>query len=171
MVNLNPKIEIINHFDNLVNNIDIDIERLEIFNDKHILGELLKNSEDERRNFRNKKDNFNVKFHNKIGTSNNNLWPDSTKVVDYLYQIRMKTIEELRKAQQDSLEFYKLNSSDFKSQLTEKSSIDELRSELFSDRFYSQVRLKQPTKQLWYFEVFTFVTDFYMSPSDIDSLE
>ena len=38
-------------------------------------------------------------------------WPESTKVVDYLNRIRMRTIEELRKAQEETLDFYKLNSN------------------------------------------------------------
>ena len=34
-----------------------------------------------------------------------NEWPKSTKVVDYLNRIRMRTIEELRKAQNETLEY------------------------------------------------------------------
>ena len=41
MTNVSPKIEIINHFDKLINRIDIDIEdSLEKYDDKRILGEL-----------------------------------------------------------------------------------------------------------------------------------
>ena len=83
----------------------------------------------------------------------------------------MRTIEELKKAQVDYLEYYKLNSSHIKSQLTDKNSIDEFKSQLFADKFHFQVNLKQTEKQLWYFNRFTFVTDFYMSQSDIDTLE
>ena len=49
------------------------------------------------------------------------------KVVDYLKQIRMKTIEELKNAQKETLEYYKLNSERFRSELTKK---EELKSEL-----------------------------------------
>ena len=81
----------------------------------------------------------------------------------------MKTIEELRKAQEETLQCYKHNSSRFKS---EQLNIDELKSELFfAEKFYFQVNLKQSEKKLWAFNIFTFVTDFYMSQSDIDLLE
>jgi hypothetical protein len=98
-------------------------------------------------------------------------WTKSTKVVDYLKQIRMKTIEELRKAQEETLGYYKLNSERFKSEQTNEKDIDELKSELFAEKFYFQIHLKQPENSVWIFNTFTFVTDFYMSPSDIDSLE
>ena len=83
----------------------------------------------------------------------------------------MKTIEELRKAQEDTLEYYRLNSSRFKSELSNEKNIDELRSELFAEKFFFQINLTQSEKILWPFNVFTFVTDFYLSTSDIDSLE
>ena len=99
------------------------------------------------------------------------LWPESTKVIDYLKQIRMSSIEELRKAQEDTLDFYKLNSSRFKSSLTNAKTIDELKSELFAENFYFQVRFTQSKIKLSAFSIFTFFTDFYMSQADIDSLE
>ena len=41
----------------------------------------------------------------------------------------MRTIEELRKAQYDYLEYYKINSSGLKSQLAEMKSIDDMKSD------------------------------------------
>ena len=167
-----PKIEIINHFDNLINSVEIDIEHcLEECNKGKLLGELLKSSADDRKKFRDEKNYFNVKLRNKIESSKNNIWTESTKVIEYLNQERNQTIEELRKAKNDYLEYYKLNSSSFKSQLADKISIDELRSELYAEKFYFQVKLNQQTNKLWHFNLFTFVTDFYMSKSHIDSLE
>ena len=57
---------------------------------------------------------------------------DFKKVIDYLNQIRIRTIEELTKAQND----YSLNSSHLRNHLTEKSSLDEIKSELFAEKFY-----------------------------------
>ena len=170
MARLSPKIEIINHFDNLINRIDIDIDSsLEKYNEKQVLGEILQSPKNNKKNFEDK--NFNVKFFNRFNSSKHqqcqliDLWPESTKVIDYLKEIRMKTIEELRKAQDETLEYYKLNSSRFKCQLSNEKNIDELRSELFvAENFFFQVNFTR-------FNVFTFVTDFYMSSSDIDSLE
>ena len=121
MTNFSPKIEIINHFDNLINKVEIDVELcLENYNDHQILGEILKSSATDRIHFRNDKNFFNVEFRNTNDTFDNNIWPESTKVIDYLNQVRMRAIEELKNAQEDSLEYYKSNSSHFKSQLTDK---------------------------------------------------
>ena len=169
-----PKIEIINHFDNLINRIDIDIDSsIEKYNDQKLLGEIVKSFQNKGLLFRRIFDHFRVEFFDKIDSSKPNLnsWPESTKVVDYLKQIRMKTIEELKKAQEETLEYYNRNSDRLKSELINEKNIDELRSELFAEKFYFQVHFKQSEKRFWYFNVFTFVTDFYMSQSYIDSLE
>ena len=175
MAKFSPKIEIINHFDNLINTIDIDIDIcLERCSDAQILGELLINSEKNRSDFRNNNKAFEVEFFDTFDSSkcqSLDLWTESTKVIDYLKQVRIKTIEELRTSQDETLEYYKLNSSKFKSELSIEKNIEELRSELFAETFYFQVHFTQSDKRYWAFNVFTFVTDFYMSPSDIDSLE
>ena len=169
-----PKIEIINHFDNLINRIDIDIDSsLERFNDQQLLCKILKSSERNRRDFKDMWEYYNVEFFDKIDSSkpNPDSWSKSTKVVDYLKQIRMKTIAELKKAQEETIEYYKLNSERFKSEKMNDKKIDQLRSELFAEKFYFQVKFTHLYYKLLPFNVFTFVTDFYLSPSDIDSLE
>ena len=169
MERFSPKIEIINHFDNLINRIDIDIDSsLEWFDDKqHIIGSYFYNKKYFGNNF------FIVKLFDTIESSKPNLesWPESMKVVDYLKQIRMKTIEEMKNAQDEILEYYKLNSERFKSEQTKGKNIEEMKSELFAEKFYFQVNFKQPEKRTCPFNVFTFVTDFYMSQSHINSLE
>ena len=123
---------------------------------------------------------FNIEYFDTIDTSKQNqtqksLWSESTKVTDYLKQVRMISIEEFRKALEQTLEYYKVNSLRFKSELTQDKNIDELKSELFAElfaeKFYSQVYFTQSKKTLCPFGLFTFVTDFYMSPSEIDLLE
>ena len=174
MERFSPKIEIINHFDNLINRIDIDIDSsLEKYNDKQLLSEILKSSEDKELLLRKILNYFNLEFFDKIDSSNQNLdsWPESTKVVDYLKQIRMKTIEELKNAQEETIEYYKLNSERFKSEQTKEKNIEEMKSELFGEKFYFQVNFKQSKKRFWPFNVFTLVTDFYISRFYIDSLE
>ena len=174
MSKFSPKIEIINHFDNLINRVDIDIDSsLEKYNDKQILAELLESSENNRKNFRNKYDDFALKLHSSKHSSIQTLglWTESTKVIDYLKQIRIRAIEELRKAQEDTLEYYKLNSARFKSELFDEKKIDLLRNAWFNDTHYFQLKLTQSEKKYWAFSTFTFQTDFYISPSEIDSLE
>ena len=172
MAEFSTKIEIINHFDSLINRVDIDIDSyLEKFNDQQLLSELAKSSEYDRTHFKDSYDYFKVEFFSTYDLSKQILvdsWPETTKVTDYLKQIRMRTIEELKKAQEETIEYYKLNSSHFKS---EEKNIDQLKNELFSDKYYFQVNLKQLEMRYWAFELFTFVTDFYLPPSHIGSLE
>jgi hypothetical protein len=171
MASFSPKIEIINHFDNLINRVDIDIDYcLEKYNDKQILSQLpIIGSETDRRYFQDEYDK-NFRIDSSLKPTDPSFPQQSTIVIDYLKQVRMKTIEELKSAQENALECYKLNSSLFKSQLNccEK---NELKSQLFADRFYFSVHFKQTEKRFWAFNLFTFVTDFYLSQSEIDSLE
>ena len=151
------KIEIINYFDNLINRIDIDIDTcLEKYNDEQILGELIKNSESDRKTFEEKEEIFLISlyliFFSSINHQTLDVWPESMKVIDYLNQVRMKTIEELRKAEEETLQQYKHNSKK-------------------SELFYFHVNFSQSDKRYWPFNLFTFVTDFYMPQSDIVSLE
>ena len=170
MTRFSPKIVIINHFDNLINRVDIDIDDcLNKYNDEQVLNQLLSSKTDDFcENIE-----FYVSFHENLDLSNHNedqadqLWSESTKIIDYLNQVRMRTIQELRKAQEDTLEFYKLNLSLFKSELNNAN----VKSKLFAENFYFQVNFIQSDKKIWAFNLYTFVTDFYMSSSDIDSLE
>ena len=167
---ISPKIEIINHFDRLINRVDIDIEEsLEKYNKEQALSQL--NCFDmEKRNVKNL-NSFYLQCFNPTESSQNDIvyltvdeWSESTKVVDYLNRVRKRTIDELSKAQEDTLEYLKLNPSNFKS----NDNLDEIRSEIFKEKFYFQVHYK-PNK--WIFNLFTFVTDFYISQTDITLLE
>ena len=176
MRKFSPKIEIINHFDNLINRVDIDIDHcLEKYNDE-LLKDLIISSEIDRIRFCNNIEFFSeykVITYDTINWSTDpylrvDSWAESTKVIDYLKQIRMRTIEELKKEQEDTLEKYKMISKSFKSEQIKDKSTEELRRELFDKKFYFQIKIKQP---IWTFNLFTFVTDFYMSQSEIESLE
>ena len=50
---------------------------------------------------------------------------------------------ELKKAQEETLQYYSDNSSRFKSELTNEKTIDELKIELYAEKHFFQVRLKQ----------------------------
>ena len=175
MASFSPKLEIINHFDRLINRVDIDIEEnLKNYKQDQILGDL--------KCFRAQIDSFRIFFaliFNTCESSQQNstykkvdLWPETIKVADYLNQVRMRTIEELRQAQKDSLENFKLNSSRFN--ITYEITIDELKSQLFGEKFYFQVQHEPKDNRYqdqWVLSIFTFCVDFYMSPSDINLLE
>ena len=169
MNRISPKIEIINYFDNLINQVDIEIEKcLEKYNNEQVLGEV--------KCFQTKRDvrflyYFRLSsFYTYESTRNktNENWPESTKVVDYLNQVRMRTIEELRKAQKESLEYYKCNRSNFKpnNQLN-----DDFKSLLFKDKLYFQLLFKPLKGEESICNFYTFCLDFYMSQSDINVLE
>ena len=185
---VSPKIEIINHFDNLIHRVDIDIEEsIEKYNDKQILGDLscfksiikkeetkiyvsesielyelpfdkyyeiqqpgLKEEEKINELLFKSQANEEPEYSKIIKTVD--LWSEETKVNDYLNQIRTRTIEELRKAQEEALKIFKSQSDDL-------------------NKFYFQVYFSQSKRQQWIFKLFTFVTDFYMSPEDISLLE
>ena len=96
------------------------------------------------------------------------VFPKTTKVIDCLNQIRKRTIDELRKAQKDRIEYFNSVSSHFKKhdQLTE-----EIRSQLFGDYFYFQIIYKPKEEEEWIYSLYTIVIDFYMSSTDINLLE
>ena len=187
---VSPKIEIINHFDNLIHRVDIDIEEsLGKYNEKQVIGDVkcyksYKKIEENKDLFKISELSLNKSYEikniwlenaksiedrcDKSGERNNetnespddleydkiyktvDLWSEETKVVDYLNQVRMRTIEELREAQKEALENYKSQTNDSK--------------------FYFQVIFK-PKQEEWIFKLFTFVTDFEMSPKDISFLQ
>lgn len=96
MDRLSPKIVIINYFDELIKQVDIDIEKsIEKLKEDQLLGEL--------RYYRIKNrtlifnDNFFFKYVDSSQTNNTQCdevikWSSSTKVIDNLNQIRQKTI-------------------------------------------------------------------------------
>ena len=178
MARFSPKIEIINHFDSMINQVDIEIEEsLVKYKEEQLL--------DDQQRIRNEKDfKFPLCFHlcplssllKKDNSQSVEVWPKSTKVIDYLNQVRKETIDELRKAQENSISYFNSISSLFKLNDQAKR-LDEIKSQLFGENFYFQVRYKpkiedeEDEKNEWIFNLYTIVTDFYMSPVDINLLE
>ena len=174
-----PKIEIISYFDELINQVDIDIEEsIKKYNENQVLGGL-ECFEQIKLNIRYiRYIQFNT-YTSLLESSENNeqqtedLWSESTKVVDYLNQVRMTTIEELKKAQEEALNAYKLNLSRFNylKEINEEEKLEELKSQLFAEKFYFKVCISNKKYNPWIFNNFTFVTDFYLSTLDINRLE
>ena len=168
-----PKVEIINYFDSLINKVDIHFEEcLENYNQDQVIGDLecfKKLFKHYTTKDRLSSPSIHVKFHDsfELAQKRDNEWSESTKVVDYLNQERLRTIEQLRKGLEESLEYYKENLSqcDFES-------FDEMKSQLFKDKFYFQVSYQKPSSIIsWIFNLYTIVTDFYLSQTDINLLE
>ena len=137
-------------FDELINQVDIDIkDALKNYNENQVLGESIKeNFEINILSFSDYEYLDFIRLTQSSENDNNNktrtltFFSESTKVVDYLNQIRMRTIEELRKAQEEALDAYKLNSSRFNylKEINEEEKIEALKSQLFSENFYFQIR-------------------------------
>ena len=158
------KVEIKNYFDSLINQVDIDIEKcLGKYNKEQLLSQLDFFGMGKRS--LNNVSIVSLDFNDStkpIRKQTVDKWPESTKVVDYLNQIRKRTIDELTKAHEETLERLQFKSNG------DEEKIDQLRSEIFKEKFYFQVHY-EPNK--WIFNLFTFVADFYMSPTEIDLLE
>jgi hypothetical protein len=164
MTNLSPKIEIITHFDELINNVDIDCETsIQKYKEKQVLSQLYSKDDNEKYW---KKVRFKLGFTSESFHNN-----EETSVIEYLKHVRKKAIKELRQTQKDSLDYYKLNYLRLESKLADVKDKEELRSILFADKFHFQVRFNQSNKRLWIFDIFTFITDFYLPEADIELLE
>ena len=101
---LSPKIEIINHFDELINRVDIDMDEcLKNYKEDQVIGDLQFFEIEKRKSISissYSKNNI-VKLFDSSKINREeivNLWSKTTKVVDYLNQVRMKTIEKLKNA-------------------------------------------------------------------------
>ena len=164
MYRFSPKIEIINHFDNLINRVDIEIEKcFEKCKDDQLLSRCKRCAR--------YLDFILESFKSPQSIDTVDLWSESTKLVDYLNQVRMRTIEELRKEQNDALEYYKCNLSKFQEQLNNETKMEDLKSKLFGEKFYFQLLYKPSDEDNWIFNLFTICVDFYMTPNDINLLE
>ena len=177
-----PKVEIINYFDKLVDRVDIDIEQsIEKLKEDQLLGELRYFRIKDRKFVLN--DWFDFEYFNSSESSQTNneqcseviKWSISSRVISNLNQIRTRTIEELRKAEEESLEY--LKSKAFLDELERLKGLkdaEELKSRLFAKKFYFQVHYNPHNKEyqdLWVFNLYTFVVDFYLTPFHIKFLE
>ena len=158
-----PKIQIINYYDNLINQVDIEIdETLNYYYDNQTLADLNYSEIEERKQKR--PNNHLLKKSPQQNDDSVDLWSESTKVIDYLNQVRMRTIESLRKAQEETLDYYKVN----KSRINDVINVNDKIELLYSEKCCFQIRL---TNEPFIFNLFTCFTDFYMSISDIIILE
>lgn len=160
MEKTSPKIEIINHFDKLIQQVDIEIEEcLETYKEDQLLGQV--EFEDENRTIQNDC-RFKLAYHDCFRAPKTaikqEIWKKptkQTKVIDYLSQIRTESIERLRKLQEWSLEYYTINKSDFNS----------------FKQFYFQLKVTRVEYKKFVYNLYSFATDFYLSQFEIDLLE
>ena len=128
----------------MINRMDIEIEECLLkYNEEQTLGDLEFIRNEEKIPFY-----FLYFFTSSLKPNNNQCvqsWSQSTKVIDYLNQIRKRTIDELREAQKDSIDYFNSSvSSHYKIryQQTDEMKLDEIKSQIFGEKFYSQVLYK-----------------------------
>ena len=101
-----------------------------------------------------------------------NFIPGSTKLHDYVNQIRSKSIEEIKIVREENLQYYEINKDKFKSNRKDLSAakVEEMKRELFKDKFCFLLRIdnifdvKIPIKYI------TIITDFYLDHLDLFKL-
>lgn len=112
--------------------------------------------------------------------------PYKMTTTEYLNMVREKAIEEIRKAQEENLQYYRDNKEEFKvyrENLADDEKIEELRSNLFANRFCFLVYVEKiestftdenfhnwqrSERYLSLFKLHLVITDFFLAQSDID---
>ena len=172
MKRFSPKIELIKHFDELICQIDIDTEESLARYEDELLDEIIHSRGENRKlgtDYR-----FEIRFidskQEKDEEKTSEFRPESTKVADYLNQVRMRSIEELRNGQKESVE-YAPQFNHLREEITDEEKNEELKSQLFAEKFYFQAKITKPAFKNWHFNLITFVSDFYISQAEISILE
>ena len=165
MARVSSKMEITNHFDRLIDRVDIHFEeQLEKYNGNRFLDEKARSDfEDSEESY---VKGYTLEFFDSYESSlvkkyqeDGQHWSESTKVVDYLKQVRMRTVEELKKEMENCLEYYESN--------TEKNL-----EELFANKHCFQLAYKPIDSNFsWFFDLYTVITDFYLTESDMIELK
>ena len=145
-----PRLLITEYYDSLINQIAIYTEELIKKVKKEILEKL-------------KRLNSSMNFSTK-----------TEEAMDKLNRARQKSIDAIRKVQNENLDFYNANKEKFKLDRTTENKLEEIKSQLFSNRFCflldfeknSLYSIEREIESL--FKLRTVITDFYLRESDID---
>ena len=150
---LTPRLLITEYYDSLINQIAIYTEELIKKVEKEILQKL---------NRLNSSISFSTKAEEAMGKLN---------------KARDKSIDAIRKVQNENLDFYNANKEKLKldrTNVTKENKLEELKSQLFSNRFcflldFEKNRLYSIDREIEsLFKLRTVITDFYLRESDID---
>lgn len=165
MARISRKSEITNHFDKLINRVNIHFEeQLEKYKGNRFLDENARTDiEDSEESYQK---GYTLEFFDSHETflinkyqEDDRLWSESTRVVDYLKQVQTRTVDELKKEMEDCLEYYESNT-------------DKNLEELFDNKYCFQLAYTPINSMFsWFFDLYTVITDFYMTGSDMIELE
>lgn len=188
-----PALLITDYYDSLIAQLDIYTEeRIKEYNEKGLTGKDIERCIFGTRNAsfwlgKWPKNPYIKSKHQKFNINRNEFTvrADITQVEYYLNEVRQKSIDEIRKVQEENLGFYKANKEKFKvdkKNLTEKK-LEELKSNLFakSHCFLVNIKTIMTNKTIYknkyktyrnssLFKLHTLVTDFYLEKSEIEFL-
>ena len=153
----NPKLLIVDYYDSIISQIDIYIEELL---EKYNEDDVLKKNRKEKDSFKldTSINPYKIEYQNELKI---NITPGSTKVHDYLNQVRSKAIEEIKKAKDENLERYEINKEKYKydrNNLTVET-FQEMKNELFKEKFCFLLKVNNNSNKS---KLYTIVTDFYL---------
>jgi len=182
---------ILDHYDSLLNQIDVYTEQqLEKYTEDDLLKDRFNRNESKNEIYQPNEyslgDTFQMKFENisiqayedpysdkynyaECTSTNPRFLSQFLKVRDYLNMIRLEAIGEIKKAQQEHLDYYEANKSEFKldDRIMTKELIKNLKKEIFSKKYCFLLELEQlcvieQVPNASFFKLHTVVTDFYL---------
>lgn len=164
----NPKLLITDHYDSIIQQVDIYTEELLAkYTENDLLPKEEVNSFDKHKktspyNIDGYKDPYESKYEYDMSKlCRIDVTPGITRFRDYLELIRSKSIEELKMAEKETLDNYELNKHLYKYDRETLTSerVEEMKRNLFKDKFCFVIGSKR--------RLFTIITDFYLNEEDL----
>ena len=172
-----PSLLIADYYDSLISQLDIYTEERIKEHKEKALSQIDSNNSDEESSNETRVEKFeNRSLKYKIDRSEFAIVTEVTQVEDYLNEVRQKAIDEIRKVKDENLDHYNGNKDKFK--LFSDDNLEELKSNLFANRFCFLVNIKTIGIKCWettvrngsLFKLHIVITDFYLNESDIESI-
>jgi hypothetical protein len=178
-----PKMLIIDHYDSMIRQLDIFTEELLDKCEEKDLENIMPKDDfkykenDDSKSRSNDIDEFEDPYSEKYKYDMNKIVridgvpPGTTRFRDYIELVRTKSIEELKKAQQETLDSYEINKSLYKydrETLTDEK-VEEMRKNLFKDKFCFTLQINIDSNKK--FKQITVFTDFYLNQEDLTHLK
>lgn len=168
-----PRLLITDHYDKLIQQVDIYIEELlEKYNEHDLLpvdnGEIsfLEPTSNDFYVRDEYKDPYESKY--EYNTSKLDVTPGTTRIRDYLELIRSKSIEELKKAEKKALDNYEMNKLLYKydrDNLT-VDRVEEMKRNIFKDKFCFMLQFNKP--DICLLKNYLIIVDFYINNEDLN---
>ena len=168
-----PKLLITDHYDKLIQQVDIYIEELlEKYNENDLLPEdneeisLLEHTSNDFYDKDEYKDPYESKYEYEM--SKLDVTPGATRIRDYLELIRSKSIEELKKAEKETLDSYEINKLLYKYDRVNLTvdRVEEMKRNIFKDKFCFMLQFNKPDIRL--LKNYLIIIDFYIDNEDFN---